>query len=94
MSKQFYVYIATNKMNTVLYAGMTNNLVRRISEHKQGLIEGFTKKYKISKLVFYEVFPTPTEAIVAEKKIKGWIRKKKIDLIRSKNPNFDDLSEN
>ena len=92
MSRQYYVYIATNKTNTVLYTGVTNNLQRRISEHKQGLIEGFTKKYKINKLVFYEVFPTATEAITAEKKIKGWTRKKKIDLIKEKNLGFKDLN--
>lgn len=93
MEKYFYVYIATNKYNTVLYTGVTNNLKRRISEHKNKLIEGFTKKYNVNKLVFYNIFNNPKEAISAEKKIKGWIRNKKLDLIKSVNPGFKDLSE-
>ena len=94
MFKQYYVYIATNKRNTVLYTGVTNNLVRRMYEHKNKLVEGFTSKYNINKLFFYEIFPTAIEAIAAEKKIKGWVRKKKINLIKSKNPNFGDLDIN
>jgi len=62
-------------------------------EHQQSLIDGFTKKYRVRKLLFYETFPSPQEAIAAEKKIKGWVRKKKIDLIKIKNPSFDDLLE-
>lgn len=89
----FYVYIVTNKRNTVLYTGVTNNLQRRISEHKQGLISSFTKKYKVNKLIFYKTFPTAVEAIMSEKKIKGWTRKKKTDLIKSVNPDFGDLAE-
>ncbi|PIR44063.1 endonuclease [Candidatus Wolfebacteria bacterium CG10_big_fil_rev_8_21_14_0_10_31_9] len=88
----YYVYIATNKINTVLYTGMTNNLKRRVYEHKNKLIGGFTKKYNINKLIFYEIFNFPTEAIIAEKKIKGWTREKKINLIKSKNPEYKDLS--
>jgi putative endonuclease len=91
MPKQFYVYIATNYKNTVLYTGITNNVARRIYEHRNGLIEGFTKKYKINKLIFYETFNNPIEAIQAEKTIKGWTRQKKIDLIKLKNPDFNDL---
>lgn len=87
----YYVYIATNSRNTVLYTGVTNDLTRRISEHKQKLIPGFTTKYNVIKLVYYEVFSSPEEAIAAEKKIKGWTRNKKIDLIRSTNPEFKDL---
>lgn len=70
----FYVYIASNIRDTVLYTGVTNNLRRRIQEHKQKEIKGFTKKYNVSKLVFYEVFNSPIDAITAEKKIKGWTR--------------------
>jgi putative endonuclease len=70
---------------------VTNNLSRRTSPHKQKFILGFTAKYNVTKLVYYEVFPTPGEAIAAEKKIKGWTRKKKIALIQSMNPNFHEL---
>ena len=93
MPKQYFVYIATNYENTVLYAGVTNNLIRRMYEHKNGLTGGFTKKYKVNKLIFYEIFNDPKEAIKAEKTIKGWVRKKKIDLIKDKNPDFKDLLE-
>lgn len=89
--RQYYVYIATNFKDSVLYTGVTNDLNRRMYEHKNGSVEGFTKKYKINKLVFYEIFNNPEDAIRAEKKIKGWIRKKKEDLIKSKNPEFKDL---
>lgn len=92
MNKQYFVYIATNIINSVLYTGMTNDLRRRIYEHKNKLVKGFTSKYNVNKLVFYESFTTPIEAITAEKKIKGWIRKKKMDLIKEKNPKFIDLS--
>ena len=90
MQKQYYVYIVTNKSNT-LYTGVTNDLRRRIYEHKNKLVRGFTSKYKIDKLIFYEIFDSSQEAIAAEKKIKGWTRKKKIELIKSKNPNFEKL---
>src|SRR5690606_32702981 len=78
--------------NKVLYIGITNNLLRRIFEHKQGLIEGFTKKYKVNKLVFCQDFTNPRDAIAAEKKLKGWLRIKKVALIESNNPNWEDLS--
>lgn len=90
---QYYVYIATNKRNNVLYTGVTNNLQRRIYEHRNKLIAGFTARYNVSKLLYYEIFPTAYEAIGAEKRIKGWTRKKKIDLILEKNPLFDDLMD-
>jgi len=93
MRKYYYVYIATNKRNTVLYTGVTNNVERRMSQHKQKLIKGFTSKYNINKLVYSQEFNTPGEAISAEKTIKGWLRKKKIDLIKSMNPEFKDLIE-
>lgn len=89
--KKYYVYIATNYKNTVLYTGVTNDLERRIYEHKNKLTPGFTSKYKINKLVYFEEFSTARDAIAAEKKIKGWIRNKKIALIKIKNPDFVDL---
>lgn len=90
MNKSYYVYIATNKSLT-LYTGVTNNLVRRMYEHKNKLVKGFTEKYNINKLVFFEQFTTPCDAISAEKKIKGWTRVKKLVLIKKINPNFTDL---
>jgi len=80
----------TNKNNT-LYTGITNDLRRRLYEHKNKLVKGFTEKYNIDKLIWYEIFNNPIEAIVAEKKIKGWTRIKKMALIKSKNPNFEEL---
>jgi len=81
----------TNKTNTVLYTGITNNLKRRIYEHKNKLLSGFTKKYNINKLVYYEIFDNSYYAIQREKQIKGGSRKKKIELIKKFNPNFNDL---
>lgn len=75
----------------MLYTGVTNNLLRRVYEHRNKMIDGFTKKYNVSKLVYSETFNTPTEAIVIEKKIKGWTRKKKVALIEAKNPDWKDL---
>lgn len=75
----------------MLYVGMTNDLTRRMYEHKNKLIEGFASKYNINKLIYYEVFNNPIDAISVEKKIKGWTRKKKIDLIKTINPNFEEL---
>jgi len=93
MRKQYYVYLATNKWNTTLYVGMTNDLQRRITEHKTKAIQGFTSRYNINKLVYYEVFDRPEEVIMAEKKLKGGSRQKKLDLIKDKNPIFRDLAE-
>ncbi|MGB5530508.1 MAG: GIY-YIG nuclease family protein [Ignavibacteriaceae bacterium] len=90
--KQFYVYIMTNKSKT-LYVGVTNNLQRRVYEHKNQMIEGFTSKYNITKVIYFEVFNDIESAIKREKQIKGWLRKKKIDLIESMNPEWNDLSE-
>lgn len=92
MSKEYYVYIMTNKSRT-LYTGVTNNLMRRVYEHKNKLIEGFTKKYNIQFLVYYEAGSDINSAIAREKEIKGWLRKKKIALIDSINPQWKDLSE-
>ena len=91
MNKLYYAYIATNKNNTVLYTGITNNLERRAFEHKNKLFKGFTSEYSVNKIVWYDVFNSPDEAIAAEKKIKGWLRVKKVNLIRSINPKFQDL---
>lgn len=89
---EFFVYILTNKSNKVLYTGITNDLERRLYEHRQKLVEGFTKKYNTTKLVYFEEFGTAAEAITAEKKIKGWLRTKKMKLVESKNPGWRDLA--
>ena len=90
--KQFYVYIMTNKSKT-LYVGVTNNLQRRVYEHKNKMIKSFTSKYNISKVVYFKVFNDIESAKKREKQIKGWLRKKKIELIESMNPDWKDLSE-
>ncbi len=81
----------TNKIDSVLYVGVTNNLVKRVYQHKNKLASGFTSKYNISKLVYYEIFEDIHEAIKREKQIKNWHREWKIRLIRSKNPSFEEL---
>ena len=93
MNRQYYVYIMTNKRNTVLYTGVTNDLERRVYEHKAKLVEGFTKKYNVTKLVYYEIFEDPRNAILREKQIKGGSRQKKIDLINGINREWRDLYE-
>jgi len=87
----YFVYILTNKYNKVLYVGVTNNLVRRLYEHKKKIIKGFTRRYNVDKLVYYESTDDINEAIKREKQIKGWLRIKKINLIQRNNPNFNDL---
>jgi len=89
---QYFVYLMANKSGT-LYTGVTNNLERRVYEHQHHLIDGFTKKYKIDKLVYFEETNDVIAAISREKQIKGWTRKKKITLIESMNPDWKDLSE-
>ena len=93
MTKSYYVYIMTNKKSGALYTGITNNLARRVYEHKEKLISGFTSKYNLTKLVFFEETHDVKAAIAREKQIKGWLRKKKIELIESQNPDWNDLSE-
>ncbi len=93
MKKQYFVYIATNNRHTVLYTGMRNNILRRAWEHKSKTSSGFTARYNVSKIVYFERFGSPEEAIIAEKKIKGGSRRRKIDLINSMNPDWRDLSE-
>jgi len=88
---QYYVYLMTNKSGT-LYIGLTNNLKRRVFAHKNKLVEGFTKKYNITKLVYFETFSDIYSAISREKTIKGWLRSKKLNLIKTTNPNLEDLS--
>ena len=92
MSKQYYIYILTNKHNTVLYTGVTNNLPRRVSEHKAGEGSAFTRKYNLDKLVYYECTDDISLAIAREKQIKAGSRQTKIDLIEEMNPAWDDLS--
>ena len=88
----FYVYITTTRSNTALYTGVTNDLVRRMAEHKLKIQDGFTKKYHVDKLVYYEVFEDAVNAIDREKQIKGGSRQKKIDLIRRMNQRWEDLT--
>ncbi len=90
-SKDYYVYIMASDTGT-LYTGVTNNLVRRISEHQQGIFEGFTKKYKCHKLIFYENYSDIKLAIAREKQLKNWNRNKKQELITKINPHWQDLS--
>jgi len=90
--KEFYVYIMASR-NGVLYVGMTNDLEIRVKQHKAQQTPGFTQKYNVTLLMFFETFPTALQAIEAEKKIKGWRREKKVKLIESKNPTWRDLSE-
>lgn len=90
MSKNYYVYILTNKSGT-LYTGVTNNLVRRIYEHKNKLTPGFTSKYNINRLIYFEETDDICAAIAREKEIKGWRREKKIDLIERFNPEWKEI---
>jgi len=92
-SKTYSVYIMTNKYDKVLYVGVTNNLGRRVYEHKNKLLKGFTSRYNVTKLVYFEDYYDIHEAIAREKQIKGLLRKKKLDLIKSINPDFKDLNE-
>ena len=88
----YYVYILTNVTNKVMYVGMTNNLQRRLHEHKNGLVDGFTKKYRVHKLVYYEAYKNVKEAILREKSIKGLLRIRKNELVETINPEWADIS--
>lgn len=90
--RQYYVYLLSNYSRR-LYVGVTNNLQRRLSEHKQKLIPGFTRNYNLKRLVYYETTRSIRSAIIREKQIKGWLRGKKVALIESENPEWKDLSE-
>ena len=91
MTKLYCVYIMTNKNNAVLYTGVTGDLKKRVYQHINKLVDGFTKRYNLHKLVYYQAFGTPEKAILKEKQIKGGSRKKKIALIQKQNPNWEDL---
>ena len=91
MNRQYYVYILTCESNKALYIGMTNDLIKRIYEHKNKVVKGFTSRYNIDRLVYYEVFESPEEAIIREKQLKGGSRKKKEVLINGFNPQWKDL---
>ena len=93
MSKQFYIYINTNVGNQVLYTGFTSNLHRRIFEHKEKIIPGFTTKYNVDKLVYYEMCESAEGAITREKQIKNYSRRKKVQLIESMNSEWRDLAD-
>ena len=94
MRKEGYIYILFNRKNGTLYVGVTSDLIKRIYQHKNKLIEGFTKKYGVDKLGYYEICNDIESAISREKQIKAGSRKKKIDLIEKINPNWDDLYYN
>ena len=93
MSKNGYIYIITNKNNTTLYIGVTSNLIKRIWEHKNHVVDGFSDKYNLSKLVYYEIIEDIEKAIQREKYLKGKIREYKNKLIESVNPEWKDLYE-
>jgi len=92
--KQYYVYILANKRDGTLYTGVTGNLIKRVYEHKNNIIKGFTQKYKVHNLVYFEILENPLEAIAREKHIKAWKRKWKIELIERVNPEWVDLYYN
>ena len=89
--KNGYVYILSNQTNSVLYVGVTSDLLRRLYEHRNHLVEGFTDKYNVTKLLYYEGFALVEDAIQREKQLKGWRRNKKFDLIKTLNPELVDL---
>lgn len=93
MQKQYYIYILSNWNNSVLYIGVTNDIIRRLNEHKDGDEKSFATKYKTFKLVYNEVFSNAEDAINREKQLKRWSRLKKNSLIESINPNWEDLSK-
>ena len=88
-----YVYILTNKANTLFYIGISGNIKTRLFQHRKHLIKGFTDKYNITKVIYIESFNSIIEAIEREKQLKGWKKEKKIELIKTLNPNFKDLYE-
>ena len=89
--KEFYVYMMTNRSRAVLYTGVTSKLEGRVWEHKNHVVKGFTARYKLDRLVYYEQFSDPISAITREKEIKGWRREKKDELVRAFNPKWKDL---
>ena len=93
MSKQYYVYMVTNRPRGVIYTGVTSSLQRRLFEHREKLVPGFTSLYNASRLVYFEVTGSVLSAIAREKQIKGWLRWRKVQLIETTNPHWRDLSE-
>ena len=93
-NKQYYVYLICNKNNTTIYTGITSDLKRRIWEHKNKTTKGFSSKYNLYKLLYYEIYQDPENAIIREKQIKSGSREKKIELIESMNPKWVDLYDN
>ena len=93
MSKEFYVYIMTNRRKTVLYTGVTNNLLRRVEEHKLGIGGSFTKRYNVNRLIYFESTNDVQAALAREKQIKSWSRKRKEELIKTLNSEWKDLVE-
>ena len=89
--KEYFVYILASKKNGTIYIGVTNSLIRRVYEHKNNFIDGFTSKYNVHRLVYYERFPRIQEAITREKRLKKWKRSWKIELIEQNNPDWNDL---
>ena len=89
--KSYYVYILTSQRNGTLYIGITNDLIKRVYEHKNNLIDGFTKKYAVHSLVYYEQYADIESAIIREKRLKKWNRKWKLELIEQDNPQWRDL---
>jgi putative endonuclease len=90
-NKEYYVYILTNLDNSVFYIGVTNDIIRRVDQHRNKLVKGFTEKYNLNKLVYFESIIDVGSAIAREKQLKNWHRDWKINLIKSANPNFNDL---
>ena len=93
MEEQAYIYFMSNRYNKVLYVGITSDLIKRIWEHKNKVVDGFTKRYNLYKLVYYEIYDDIETAINREKQIKSWSRRKKAELINALNPSWDDLYE-
>lgn len=92
MSRTYSTYIMASR-SRVLYIGVTNDLARRVNEHRQGLVAGFTRKYRVNRLVYFEEFADIRDAIAREKEIKGWRRSRKVSLISGRNPTWEDLAE-
>lgn len=92
MDKQYFVYLLTNKPYGTIYTGVTSNLIQRVYQHTEGFIDGFTKKYDLHKLVYYEIHGDINEAILREKRIKRWRRQWKINLIEQNNPHWTNLA--
>jgi putative endonuclease len=93
MNKQFFVYILANRKHGTLYIGVTSNLTQRTYQHKSKIVRGFTKRYNVHKLVYFEIFDDPTSAITREKRLKKWNREWKVQLIERENPGWVDLYE-